>query len=675
MAQELERLSNYYDRKSGRDMDYRQFMEKKAMVRDIGAEIRRSAHLQVIGTAVVGAQISGSINRSSEQLQQSMTQMQTGIQTAINDQTYAIVASQDALAHTFSRGFDIMKNTLDMGFAGISYQLGSIESTFAIGFAQLEAALGKMSDAICSRLDAIHDIVNNPLLTQSRELYRRAVASYNKGFFEEALEDIKAAVEKNKTDYISWFLLGKTHLFGVGEFSNVINLDSAIEALTTAAKYISPDITANATAKLMAAEIWFYLGLAKYNKHNDLNFQGQEDEAKSALGEALQAFERSWGYSDRMLESRYNIARCKILAGNAKNALGALEEVIKRDKNYCLKIFDDSDFDSVQEDCARIIERIKLSVFPAVKEKYDMVKPLVDELKSLGNNSHIFFSIPAEFVESIPYFDVLNYNDKFAKMIPQIEEQIQKEQAQIAHLRNEQEAAAAFENEYQKAKAAIQNNIDAIKADSRDYLGFDGDYAIFTGNLDTLLNKLKGNISVWWNCPDDKLTGFSAPSSYLAEACGRGRTNLKKAISENYKVWGRLLKDDLPMLVELMAVARAKSNLEHKKRAKKASSDERRKILFLVSSIVLTISGIVLGIAWGTLIPPIAGFIIGGILMASMWNAKERGEGFGLVTFSPSLLIASILTGILVGSFRVGLIGVVVAIVLFFVAVMRLAKS
>ena len=31
------------------------------------------------------------------------------------------------------------------------------------------------------------------------------------------------AVEKNKTDTISWYLLGHIYLFGAGKFSNVID--------------------------------------------------------------------------------------------------------------------------------------------------------------------------------------------------------------------------------------------------------------------------------------------------------------------------------------------------------------------------------------------------------------------------------------------------------------------
>jgi tetratricopeptide (TPR) repeat protein len=412
---ELQKYTGYYDRHSAYDMDYRQFMEKQAMVKDIGTSIQKSADQQLIGMAVVGSNITSRIDQSTARLQSSMVRMQTGIQTSIQAQTFAIVATQAALARTFQAGFDKVNNTLDMGFSGISNQLGTMTAAFSAGLDRVADNIKQMSKAICDRLDAIHDIVNNPLLTQSRELYRRAVVNYSKGFFEEALEDIKAAVEKSKTDYISWFLLGKVYLFGASEFSNVIDLDKAIEAFTTAAKYISPDIAASEDAKRMAAEIWFYLGLAKYNKHNDLNFNKKEAEAKEFITASLGAFEKSWGYSDTMAEARYNTARCKVLMGNTAEALKDLEAAITLDRGYCIKAPDDRDFESIVNDIYALIERMKKAIYPQAKADFDALTAKLADTVFLGGSSFaekvkslIDIWFPETFSEDMPYFDVLD---------------------------------------------------------------------------------------------------------------------------------------------------------------------------------------------------------------------------------------------------------------------------
>jgi hypothetical protein len=417
MANELQKYDGYYDRKSAWNTDYRQFMEKQAMVKDLSIAIQRSADKQLIGNAVIGANITSHIDQSAERLQYSMVRMQTGIQTAIHAQTFAVIASQAALARTFQQGFDKVNNTLDMGFSGISSQLGSMTAAFSIGLDRVADNLKQMSKDICDRLDAIHDIVNNPLLTQSRELYRRAIVNYNKGFFEEALEDIKTAVEKNKTDYISWFLMGKVYLFGASEFSSVISLDPSIEALTTAAKYISPDIAVSEEAKRMAAEIWFYIGLAKYNKSNDLKFHKQEAEAATALEGALQAFEKSYGYSGAMLEARYNTARCKTLMGNKTGAIEDLEAVIAGDRGYCLKAAADGDFEDI--DIFALIERLKKEMYPKAKAILEALRAKLADTVFLGGTfadrvkKLVDEWVPETFGEDLPYFDIRDGYEMF----------------------------------------------------------------------------------------------------------------------------------------------------------------------------------------------------------------------------------------------------------------------
>ena len=99
------------------------------------------------------------INANTNAIQE----MSMGIKSDIRDSTYAIVASQAMLAQTFNQGFNALNNTLEFGFGMVGNRIDA------------------MADRICSKLDKIHDIVNNPQLTQSREFFRRALNNYNRG--------------------------------------------------------------------------------------------------------------------------------------------------------------------------------------------------------------------------------------------------------------------------------------------------------------------------------------------------------------------------------------------------------------------------------------------------------------------------------------------------------------
>ena len=399
----------YYDRNSAFTENYSQYMEKQAlMLKDLNS----------------------SIKQGSDQIKESMVCMQTGIQTAINEQISTIIASNDILNQTFQQGFNSLNNTIDMGFSGISHQLGYMSAAFSFGLDRISDTLKGMSIEICDRLDKIHDIVNNPLLTQSRELFRRAIENYNKGFFEEALEDIQAAVEKYKTDYISWFLMGKVFSFGASEFSNVINLEEAIRAYAQAAKYNSPNTTVTNDARLLSAEIYFYLGVAQYSKSNELIRGKKETDAAEMLANALKSFEQSFNYSDKMYESLFNIARCKTLQGKKNVALVDLEKLVLLDRNYCIKIFDDNDFSIINREFTDLINKLKHNYLVNEAEpRYKKIISFISEYKSYKGVDIKSFKlnfnpkkIPSKFTDDLPYFDILDYDKEFIKIVPTLDE-------------------------------------------------------------------------------------------------------------------------------------------------------------------------------------------------------------------------------------------------------------
>jgi hypothetical protein len=100
-----------------------------------------------------------------------------------------LVASQAALAQTYQQGFSNVSNQLDHGFSDVSRELGQMTAAFSFGLNQVSHGLNAMahslnfmSDAVCERLDALHNIANNPLLTQTQELYRERLLITIKAF-------------------------------------------------------------------------------------------------------------------------------------------------------------------------------------------------------------------------------------------------------------------------------------------------------------------------------------------------------------------------------------------------------------------------------------------------------------------------------------------------------------
>ncbi|MCL2801289.1 MAG: hypothetical protein FWD28_05985 [Treponema sp.] len=342
--------------------------------------------------------------------------------TLINNQ----IASEKAMYNHTQQ----LNNTFATGFSGISRQLGDMGFAMSTGLALLNDAVQKSSKDICNRLDEINDTLKNPLFTQARELYRMAFQNYIRALYKETLEDLNEAVKKYKTDPFSFFLLGQTYLFGINKDDNVIDLNASIESFKYAAKYIDYDAKKNKEASLLAAEISFYLGLAYQTKANDDLHNANEADYEKNLENAKSAYSKSWEYSNNMLESLYNRARCKVLLNQKESALDDLEKLILLDRNYCLKIFNDDDFKNVLDDFTLLISKLKHNIFIIIEKKYIKIKNLINELKTLSNRD-LSYRIPHDFTEEIPYFDILDYNVDFSKTIMDIEDAISIENKKI----------------------------------------------------------------------------------------------------------------------------------------------------------------------------------------------------------------------------------------------------
>lgn len=344
-----------------------------------------------IRTAAVG------MHNLGQGIRNDIQDMATGVTSAIQENTYAVVASQAMLSKTFNQGFNAVNNTLDFGFTLVGKKIDVL------------------SDEIASKLDQIQDILNNPRLTQSRELYRQALISYKKGFFEEALKDCKEAVEKNTTDFISWYLLGLIYLYGAGENSNVIDLNNAEIALSNAAKYIKPDISKSEEAKLMASEIYYNLGISRLIKSNDYLIENKIEDSNAKLLEAENASSIAYQLSKDNLVAAYEQAKELHFLGKNEDSLKILEELIRAEKTFALKAINDKNFESLWKDIEKLIDKLK-------KESCDFLLTTLNDV--IRVNTSMFEAEHDFIVEKIKHEKLKNEENLINDFLAQKEENV-----------------------------------------------------------------------------------------------------------------------------------------------------------------------------------------------------------------------------------------------------------
>jgi len=134
--------------------------------------------------------------------------------------TSTIIDSQIASANALYNNILYIIRASNSGFLDASRQMG-------VDVNMIIAALNcTVQKSVRENYNCL-DILNNPSLAKFREFFCRVSVNYDKGFYEEARNDLLDAFDSSKIDYIFWFLLGK--LCGVSEFRIVSELVKAFE--------------------------------------------------------------------------------------------------------------------------------------------------------------------------------------------------------------------------------------------------------------------------------------------------------------------------------------------------------------------------------------------------------------------------------------------------------------
>ena len=459
----------YYHLYTAKEITYAEYM---GQINDsLSSEIADSANRQIAANALF-----------TKEIQSTLIDNQIATERALYNHT-------QQLDNTLKAGFADVSNQLQSGFSDVSRQVGVMSANMSMAFAALNRAVQESAQALCDRLDTMNNILSNPSLTKTRELYRRAVVSYDKGFYEEAKNDLLEALASNKTDYISWFLLGKTYLFGASEFSNVIDLDAAVDALKNTVKFITPDARKQEDARALAAEMCFYLGLAQQNRAIDALRAKNEAEGRGYLEQAGTSYGQSWDYSDKMLEARYNRARCKALLGDAPGAIADLEALVLADRNYCVKVCADYDFAGIKEPFAALIKKLKNAALIPAQKDYERLKALLAELAALGGTTAV--TAPASFTEELPYFDVLDYAGDFKRNIPIVEKAkykvcISAGGSHTVGLKTDGTVVAVGSNDKGQCNVSGWRGIVAVAAGSSHTVGLKADGTVVSTEGDTV---------------------------------------------------------------------------------------------------------------------------------------------------------------------------------------------
>ena len=304
--------------------NHRAFVQQKEFYKPLSdqlAENNRIAKANVLTSATLGitalAKLSGiekgisdntsAVNSNTEAVMATGMAVQS-LENTLQKGTQEILASQEQLARTIGQGFSEVSDVMKEGFNSLTISLSSLE--------QQLIALNEKQDIVIEKLDQIHDVVNNPEATRSRELYRRGIKRLSKGLLEEALEDFNSAIEHDLTDSASWFFSGKLHFLYPGPEGELFDIDRAYECFSKADKYAAADFDGSDEMRSYICEIKFYLTKVAFLKFLDNHADVTENDLVG-LFSILKSFVRS---SDQIAEYHISYALFLISKGDSAKA-------------------------------------------------------------------------------------------------------------------------------------------------------------------------------------------------------------------------------------------------------------------------------------------------------------------------------------------------------------------
>ena len=348
----------------------------------------------------------------------------------ISEQTRKILASNSALMRRFGEGFDEVNHTLRWGFrrvvdalSDVSASLEALRADFNYGVGLILGQLwiqNKLLFGILAELDAIHKILESPILTQAREFFRIGCERLSRGLLDKALESFLEAEKKNDTDFVTQSLIGLLYLYGRDDDDDVINLLEAEKHLRLAVRYGMAEITVLPESKRdefkkLLAEVCLHTSIACYVQVNEPEIKENPAVVSRQIEEARSFARKACEFNPGLSEAHYHYAKYSALLNDDKGAVLSLREAIDKDWNYCLKADIDKDFDPIRPEVIKLFDELRVDAGKKAREKLNEVEKLLtdwvyigEEAKSVEEKIKQFLSEAKRLINQDTYFDYLD---------------------------------------------------------------------------------------------------------------------------------------------------------------------------------------------------------------------------------------------------------------------------
>ncbi len=322
----------------------------------------------------------------------------------ISEQTREIVGSNEAIAQV-----------LQGGFGGLEHQLRNIYSSIEDLGASFSYGIGLVVDqlviqnqtlrGIAETLEKLYEASVTPTQTQAKELFLMGSDLLSQGLLDKALEYFHKAEAVYEVDFFTQFNLGKLYLYGKNEDSDVIDIEKAEKHLRLAARYGAAQMSKKPQIKKLVAEAFFHTSMTCYLQATEQLKKGKwDDTIEQKLEDAFRLATKTIELNPKLSEAHYHAAKYLVVLSDVEDrvftlqgqpkiqeddklevqadrdrSLERLEDAIKFDRNYVIKVALDKDFDSVRDFIERMITEFRDTERKKVEERLGKLNGYLNE--------------------------------------------------------------------------------------------------------------------------------------------------------------------------------------------------------------------------------------------------------------------------------------------------------
>jgi tetratricopeptide (TPR) repeat protein len=309
------------------------------------------------------------------------------LSTVVSDEARRLVASNEELATAFAAGFGEVDSTLRWGMDRLAGTIDELTVDFNYQAGLLLEQLrmsNRLLEGVISKLDAIHQTLENPTWTRAREFYRKGCILVSKSILDKAVEAFRQAEGIDDTNFFVQYELGYLYLYGVDDDENVIDLPSAKKHMLAAARYAKGEMTVDPSFSKYAAKAFFHASVAAYGMSGDIELSVSCGGAGSLIREASDSIEHALGLCPDFPEAHYHGAKYAALAGNTNDAIHMLESAIHYDWRYAIKADIDRAFDPVRAEVVALHVKLRSEALKQVRERVEIARKAVRRAEDSG---------------------------------------------------------------------------------------------------------------------------------------------------------------------------------------------------------------------------------------------------------------------------------------------------